>query len=51
MLSEDPSIVTELIDARAVPLLVKLLEKDELPAAQFEAAWALRECKGAFEHV
>jgi hypothetical protein len=37
----DPSNVTEVINACAVPLLAKLLKKDELPAVQFEAASAL----------
>jgi hypothetical protein len=33
-----PDAVTEMINAGAMPLLAKLLEKHELPAAQFEAA-------------
>jgi importin subunit alpha-1 len=41
VLSRENSPIDDAIAAGAVPLLAKLLENDDTPATQFEAAWAL----------
>jgi hypothetical protein len=52
VLSREKSPIDDAIAAGAVPLLAKLLENDDTPATQFEAAWALTNiASGTTDHT
>jgi len=44
--------IDEVIEAGFVPLFVTSLKRDDFPALQFEAAWAITNiCSGSTEHI